>query len=136
MEKIKVVIVDDHEIVRKSINELLNQDSRFWVLDLCCNGEEAIISAQEKNPDVIIMDLKMSPVNGFEAIQKILAHNPHMKILVHSFENECIYHDKVIQMGARGFLTKGTDIDELFEALICVYNGNIYISREICEMKS
>lgn len=126
-----MLIVDDHENVRHSIQELLELDSRFTVVDLCANGAEAIISAGEKNPDVIIMDLNMYPVNGFEATRKIVKLYPNIKILAHSFHNDGTYPRNSIQSGAKGYLIKGADMDELYEAIIGIHDGHIYICKEL-----
>ncbi len=131
METIKVIIVDDHENVRHSLRESLELDSQFTIVDSCANGAEAIISSGEKNPDVIIMDLNMQPVNGFEATRKIVKLYPNIKILAHSFHNDGSYPRNILKSGAKGYLVKGADIDELFEAIISIHSGHIYISKEL-----
>lgn len=133
MELITILIVDDHENVRNSLNDILGLDPRFNVVGLCENGAVAILQAGEKNPDIIIMDLNMTPVNGFEATRKIVKLYPHIKILAHSFHNDGTYPKNSIQSGAKGYLIKGAEFEELFDAIISIHAGNIYISKELRE---
>ncbi len=133
MHKITVIIVDDHEIARNSANVAISSDPRFIVLAVCTNGAEAIEMAGLKNPDVMIMDIKMSPVNGFEATRKISELYPHIKIVAHSIHNKGSYPQNMFKAGAKGFVVKGSDVNELYDAIISVYNNKKYYSKELLE---
>ena len=122
-EKIKLIVVDDHPIVRKGITAMLSTEENFDVLAECKNGEEAVECSLKLRPDVILMDLVMPKKDGVQAIQDILAQAPGTRILVlTSFGSE----DKVIasiNAGAKGYLLKDSDPEILVRAIHSVYRG-------------
>ena len=130
-QQISIILVDDHEAVRDSWEFLLNRDARFNVIGQCRNGAEAIEQAQALNPDVMLMDINMSPVNGFEATQAIVANSPSVKIIGLSANNHPTYADKILGLGAMGFVTKSSTFDELTRAIVHVHGGGSYICDEI-----
>lgn len=130
-EQIRIILVDDHRLILESWKLLLENDSRFSIIAECENGAEAIAEAEQLNPDVILMDINMSPVNGFEATQKILKANPSIKVIGVSINNQPGYAARILQLGAKGFVTKSSPFEELTTAIIEVQNGNEYICEEI-----
>src|SRR5689334_618950 len=110
-QQIRIVLVDDHKAVRESWEFLLNRDSRFTVIGQCKNGEEAISQAQVLTPDIMLMDINMSPVNGFEATEAITANTPSVKIIGLSANTHPTYADKILRLGAMGFVTKSSTFD-------------------------
>lgn len=122
-ESIRVLIADDHAIVRKGIRALLTAQPDIEVVGEAENGEEAITEAERHRPDVILMDLVMPEVDGIAAIRRITAHQPEARILVlTSFAGD----DKVfpaIKAGALGYLLKDSGPEELVQAIYQVYRG-------------
>lgn len=120
---IRILIVDDHAIVRKGIRALLQTEVDIEIVGEACDGEEVVEAAVQLYPDVILMDLVMPKLDGVEAIHKILSLRPEIRILVlTSFATE----DKifpVIKAGAMGYLLKDTYPEDLIRAIRQVYNG-------------
>jgi len=120
---IRVLIADDHAIVRKGIRALLSTETDIQVIGEAGDGAEAIAQAQALNPDVILMDLVMPKLDGIEATRQITAHQPRARILVlTSFAAD----DKVfpaIKAGALGYLLKDSGPEELVQAIHQVYRG-------------
>ena len=129
--QIRIVLVDDHRLVLESWKLLLENDPRFIIVSECENGEEAIQVARELVPDIILMDINMAPLNGFETTRKILSENPSLKIIGISVNNQPSYANKMLELGGKGFITKGSSFDELTTAILKVASGGKYICEEI-----
>jgi DNA-binding NarL/FixJ family response regulator len=128
---IRIILVDDHDLVRESFKMLLEKDNRFSIIAHSTNGAEAIEQAKSLLPDIILMDINMAPVNGFEATQKITGVNPSIKIIGVSINNNPKYAIKMMEHGAKGFVTKTSPFTELMTAIQKVYEGETYICNEI-----
>jgi two-component system, NarL family, response regulator LiaR len=129
--KIKILIVDDHSIVRKGLRALLASQPDMDVVGEAADGQEAVNKAETSHPEVILMDLMMPVKNGIEAISEIKKKNPAIRILVLSSFGE---DDKVfpaIKAGASGYLLKDTLPQELLQAIIDVYEGRPSLHPEI-----
>jgi len=131
LSQIRIVLVDDHELVRGSWKLLLKQDTRFSVIGECRNGAEAIEEAQKLRPDIIIMDINMYPMNGMEATEKISQLAPSVKIIGLSINNQPAYVQKMMNAGAKGYMTKNSSLHEMTHAIMEVHNGRQYICEEI-----
>lgn len=131
---IRIILVDDHKLARESWRMLLSHDGRFLVVKEYDNGIEAIADAPTHNADVILVDINMYPINGFEVTRKILEANPSLKIIGISVNNHPFYADRMLELGARGFVTKGSPFEEIIHAIIEVYNGEQYVCNEIKNM--
>src|SRR5215475_8515718 len=118
LNKIKIVLVDDHRLVLESWKLLLENDSRFTIIAECENGEDAIRITRELKPDIILMDINMSPINGFETTRKILSESSFFKIIGISVNNQPSYATKMLEIGGKGFVTKGSSFDELTSAIL------------------
>lgn len=130
-ERIRLVIVDDHEIMRETWKMILQRDSRIEVIAECTSGEEAIACAEKEDPDVMLMDINMSPVNGFEATRKIARTKPSIKIIGLSINNLPTYARNLMQLGAKGYMTKNSSAEEMINAIVTVCNGGTYICEEV-----
>src|SRR2546421_10321982 len=130
---IRVVIVDDHQMVRETWKMILQNQVGIDVIGECSSGAEAITSVSQLMPDIILMDINMSPVNGFEATRKILKTNPMIKIIGLSINNQPGYAKNMIQLGARGYVTKNSSKDEMLRAIKEVMKGKIFICQEILD---
>lgn len=131
MEKISILLVDDHKLIRESWSFILNSDARFQVIGETSNGEEAVEVAKEKKPKIVLMDINMTPVNGFEATKLIRKFSPGSKIIGISMHSMPAYARKMLQMGAMGYVTKNSSKDELLNAIIEVNSGRKYICEEV-----
>jgi DNA-binding NarL/FixJ family response regulator len=131
MEKITILLVDDHKLIRDSWSFILNSDPRFVVIGETDSGEEAIQIAKNKKPRIILMDVNMTPVNGFDATQQIHKYSPESRIIAVSMHSMPAYAKKMLQLGAMGYVTKNSSKDEMITAIIEVNNGKKYICEEV-----
>lgn len=129
-KQITVVIADNNELIREALNIVLSANEEIKVIGLAQNGEEAIALAGQLSPDVILMDINMSPVNGFEATRKILKQLPSIKIIGLSLHEERTYAINMMRMGAKGYLTKTNRPHEIIEAILKVAAGGKYIDKK------
>jgi DNA-binding NarL/FixJ family response regulator len=132
-EFIRLVIVDDHTLMRETWKMVLQRNPRIHVIAECVSGEEAIRCAESDQPDIMLMDINMAPVNGFEATRKIARSHPQVRIIGLSINNQPAYAKNMLQLGAKGYVTKNSPSEELLEAIQIVMDGGIYICREIKE---
>ena len=130
-EKIRVIIVDDHQLVRETWKMLLHGIEGIEVIRECSSGAEVIELVPSLQPDVILMDINMAPVNGFEATRKIVKTSPNIRIIGFSVNNQASYARNMIQLGARGYVTKNSTRDEMIRALREVMKGHTYICAEV-----
>jgi len=131
MEKITILITDDHTLVRQSWVMLLNADSRFEVVGQCGKGEDAVELAKTLRPDVVLMDINLAGMNGFDAASLIRKFSPGSKILGVSLHTQPAYARQMMKAGALGYVTKNSSQEEMFKAIIEVYNNRKYICDEI-----
>jgi two-component system invasion response regulator UvrY len=130
---IRVIIVDDHQLVRETWKMLLQVLPGIEVIHECSSGSEIILAAPDLNPHIILMDVNMTPVNGFEATRKIHKQCPHIRIIGLSVNNHPGYARNMLQLGARGYLTKNSSKEEMLKAIHEVMKGKIYICQEVLE---
>lgn len=131
MEKITILIADDHKLIRETWTYILNSDERFEVVAECGDAEQAVDLAKELTPDIVLMDINMAPFNGFEATEKIRKVSPETKIIGVSMHSQPAYAKKMLQVGARGYVTKNSSKEEMFTAISEVFRGNKYVCDEI-----
>jgi len=131
MEKITILLVDDHKLIRDSWSFILNSDPRFSVIGETNSGEEAIDIASKKKPDIVLMDVNMSPINGFDATKQIHKLSPDSRIIAVSMHTMPAYAKRMLQLGAMGYVTKNSSKEEMITAIVEVSNGNKYICDEV-----
>jgi DNA-binding NarL/FixJ family response regulator len=131
MEAISILIADDHKLIRDTWSFILNTDNRFKVVAECSNGEDAIEQAKQKRPQIVLMDINMTPVSGLEATRQIRKVSPGSKIIGVSMHSQPAYAKKMLQIGAKGYVTKNSSRDEMFKAIMEVHHGNRYICDEV-----
>lgn len=134
-DPIRIILVDDHKLARESWSLLLDYDPRFSVIKECENGPEAIQEVSLLKPDILLVDINMYPLNGFEVTQKVLEADPSIKIIGISVNNQPSYANKMMEIGARGFVTKGSPFEEITHAIVEVHNGRNYVCNEIRNMQ-
>ena len=128
---INVLLVDDHDLVRAGIKRILSDVSGIKVIGEACSGEEAVKLGRKLKPQVVLMDIKMPGIGGFEATRKLIRIDPDIKVLVVTICNNDLYPARLLQVGASGYLTKGATMEEMIQAIRAVYSGQRYISPEI-----
>lgn len=131
MEKITILIADDHTLVRETWSFILNTDPRFKVIAESGSGEDAVELAKQLRPNIVIMDINLPGMNGIEATQLIRKFSPGSKVLGVSLHTQPTYARKMIQKGAMGYVTKNSSREEMFKAIIEIQNGKKYICDEI-----
>lgn len=130
---IRILIADDHAIVRHGLRQSLSREEGLMVVAEAENGRRAAELAAEYNPDLIIMDVSMPDMNGIEASLKILKTNPGIRIIALSMHPEKQYVLAMMKSGARGYLVKTNLFEELLTAIRTVMDGNVFLSPEITE---
>ena len=130
---IKVLIVDDHELIRTGISSMLADFDNIKVVAEAENGEDAIKLARKLRPEVVLMDANMPGIGGLEATRRLVRFDPDIKVIAVTVHNEEPYPTKFMQAGAAGYVTKGADISEMVKAIIQVKTGKRYITPEIAQ---
>jgi DNA-binding NarL/FixJ family response regulator len=134
MQKIKVLVVDDHTIVRDGICALLALAGDIEVVGEATNGNEAINQVRELNPDVVLMDIAMPIMGGLEATRRINKEFPKTKVLVLTQYDDKEYFFPVIESGALGFISKAAASSELTTGIRSVYRGDSYLSPSVTKL--
>ena len=132
-QSIGVLLVDDHAVVRMGFRMLLEGSSDIKVLGEAESGEDAVRHFSELKPDVIVMDISMPGIGGLEAIDRILAKDPEVRILVLSAHEDAMHARRVLKAGAVGYLTKRTAAEELMHAIRVVNQGKTYLEPGIAQ---
>lgn len=130
---IKILLVDDHELVRTGISRILNDVKDFNVVASVGSGEEAVELCRKSPPDIIMMDVSMPGIGGLEATRKILRFCDSTRIICLSMHKENPIPTKIMQAGAHGFLTKDADPREMVNAIYKVSSGQRYISADVAQ---
>ncbi|MCX7745530.1 MAG: response regulator transcription factor [Clostridia bacterium] len=127
MSKIRVLIADDHSMVRQGLKQILELESDMAVVAQASNGEEAVKLARENGPDIILMDINMPGMNGLQAIKVLKEEVNPYKVIVLTIHQDREYLFKTLQMGADGYVLKDAESEVLIEAIRSVYRGQSYI---------
>ncbi|HZK63792.1 MAG TPA: response regulator transcription factor [Puia sp.] len=133
---ISILIADDHKLIRETWTYILNNDVRFKVIASCEDSEEAIRLTRQTHPDVILMDINMTPFSGMEATRRIREVWSRSRIIGVTMHSQPSYARKMMQIGASGYVTKNSSREEMMEAIVTVHAGNKYICSEIKEIMS
>lgn len=128
---IKIIIVDDHQLIIEGIKSVLITEYDFDVVACAKNGYEAIRICNNQEVDVVLMDFSLPGINGDEATRQILSKHPHTKIIAISMHGDIVHLNKMMQAGAVGYLLKSVKREELINAIKKVMNGGTYFSSDI-----
>ena len=131
---VSVVLVDDHTIVRDGLRALLDKNPTMVVVGEAADGRSAVRLAKDMSPDVVIMDVAMSDLNGIEATRQIMAEAPRVKVLALSMYSDRVFVSEMLKAGASGYLLKDCAFDELAHAIETVMAGRIYLSPGISDV--
>ena len=132
-EPIKVMLVDDHAVVRMGFKMLLETASDIKVIAEAENGEQAVKLYMEHHPDVVVMDITMPGIGGLEALERIMAKDNTARILVLSAHEDSVHPKRVLNAGAMGYLTKRSAAEELIKAIHTVAGRKRYLEANIAQ---
>lgn len=130
---IKILVVDDHDLVRMGIARMLEDVGDFRVVGDAKTGEEAVRMARQQSPDVVLMDVKMPGMGGLEATRKLLAFDPSLKVIAVTAYDDDLYPERLLKAGAMGYITKGAEVEEMITAINTVFRGDAYMSNSIAQ---
>ncbi len=130
---IKILIVEDHALIRTALTLLLTDIPGFKVMGETGTGEEAVRLAKELTPDVVLMDVQLPGMDGLETTNKMLRHDPDIKILILTIHLDEPYPSRLLQAGAAGYITKGCTTDEMIRAIRIVHAGQRHLSDDIAQ---
>jgi two-component system response regulator NreC len=131
MDKIRILIADDHGIVRKGLRLQLEQNEQFQVVGEASDGREAVRLAEELRPNIVIMDIAMPNLNGIEATAQMTKHNPQVRVIILSMHSDESYLTRTLSAGAKGYLLKETADLDLYRAVQAVAQGKVFFSPAI-----
>lgn len=129
--KLKIMLADDHSMIREGIKQLLELDSNFTVIGQAGDGIECMKLLQKELPDVLLLDVNMPRMNGIEVLEKIKESNINIKVLMLTIHNEVDYLLKAVDIGCDGYILKDSDVGLLKKAIMSVYNGEIFIQPDL-----
>lgn len=130
---IKILVVDDHDLVRMGIARMLKDVGDFRVVGDAKTGEEAVRMARQQLPDVVLMDVRMPGMGGVEATRRLLAFDPSIKVIAVTAYDDDLYPERLMKAGAMGYITKGAEVEEMITAINTVFRGNPYMSSTIAQ---
>ncbi|MEE4215752.1 MAG: response regulator transcription factor [Bacteroidales bacterium] len=133
MKKIKILLADDHQLFRNGLKILLDAFDDFEIAGEASNGEEVLKIIENTNCNVVLMDIDMPVMDGIEATRRAIEINPGIKIIALSMYGEEEYYHRMVEAGAKGFILKDSDINEVKDAIITVYNGATWFSQELLQ---
>lgn len=130
-EKVKVLVVDDHPIVRQGLAQIINQEEDMVLAGEAGDAAEAMKVIKQVKPDMAIIDVSLTGTSGIELTKNILVHYPKMPILIVSMYDESLYVERVLKAGAKGYLMKQEATDHIVAAIRKILGGDIYVSDKM-----
>ena len=131
MSKLKILIADDHAMIRNGVKALLASQKDFKVVGEAANGAEAIEQYISLSPDLLILDISMPDMNGMQVTEKILQHDPKARIIILSMYDDEEYISKCMENGVMGYVVKNETSAELTQAVTTVLKGQTYFSNQV-----
>jgi len=128
MKKIRILLADDHAVVRQGFKMILAAQADMEIVAEAGNGRDAVEAAQRLRPDVVVMDVAMPELNGIEATRRIVEASPHTRVLALSMHKDSVYVREILRAGARGYLLKDAPAGDLVSAVRAVAGGEGYLS--------
>ena len=130
----KVLLVDDHKIMREGISALLRRYSEFEVVGQAADGRQALEMVSQLKPDIVIMDVGMPNLNGVDATRQLLSLNPHLKVMALSTHSDGSIVAKMIKAGASGYILKESAFDELIEGLNTLLDDRTFLCNKVSKV--
>ena len=132
-DTIKIILADDHRIFRKGLKSLLSEKKNIEVLAEADNGDEALEAAKKYKPEIVVMDIAMPKMDGIEATRQIRERFPDTEVVILSMHAKKAYIDQVLKAGAKGYVLKDSDEENLLSAIDTVHNGGYYLDSPIAD---
>jgi DNA-binding NarL/FixJ family response regulator len=129
----RALIVDDHPIVRQGLRHVMENQDDLMVCGEADTVSGARVAIAESNPDMLICDIRLKDDDGIELVRQVRAHHPQLPILVYSVHDELIYAERMLSVGASGYIMKEARGEQLLTAMRRVLEGNIYLSEAVSE---
>lgn len=133
MEKPTVLIIDDHQLIRDMWTRVLEDSGQVQVLKYSGRLTQTMSIIEEMKPNIILLDVHMTPLSGFELMPIIRQNSPDSRVIGFSVHTNAKYAQQMLQLGASGYVTKGAEVSEVLDAISEVAKGNIYLNSEIRE---
>jgi two-component system invasion response regulator UvrY len=130
---IKIMLVDDHDLVRTGIKRLLEDQPNIKIVGEAISGEQALDQVTENDPDVVLMDINMPGIGGLEATRKLLQRKPRVKIIALTMHEDDLFAQRLLKAGAMGYLTKGAQVEEIMQAVEAVMANQRYLCPTIAQ---
>jgi two-component system, NarL family, response regulator NreC len=134
VKQIRILLADDHNVMRKGLRLLLESQADFSVVGEAADGRQAVAAAEEAKPDVAVLDIAMPNLSGIEAAQRIIAQSPHTAVVILSMHSDEGYVLRALKAGAKGYLLKDSAEGDLIAAIRTVCEGKTFFSPEISKM--
>jgi two-component system response regulator NreC len=131
MKRTRILLVDDHAVVRQGFKMILDAQSDMEIVGEAANGREAVELAAQLSPDIVVMDVAMPELNGIEATRRVIASDPHIRVIALSMHKDSVYVREILRAGARGYLLKDSGADDLVKAIRAVAGGESYLSPAV-----
>lgn len=131
MNRISILVVEDHRMIRESWTHMLGEYPDFHIVAGCGDSDQAIQLAGQMRPDIVLMDISMKPFNGFETTEKVRLASPLSRVIGLSAHTLSSFANKMFSVGAKGYLTKNSPLEEMRKAIILVHGGSKYLCDEI-----
>ena len=132
-KKIRVLLADDHTILRRGLRMLIDSQADMEVIGEARTGREALAETRRLEPDVVIMDISMPDLNGIESTRQICDELPRTKVVALSMHKDSVYVREILRAGARGYLLKESEDDDLLKAIRSVHRGEAFLSPAISD---
>lgn len=129
----KVLIVDDHPIVRRGLAKLVEEQPGFSVCGQAAGAAEALELLDATKPDLVVVDISLKDIGGIELIKQIKARDPNAKMLVSSMHDETLYAERALRAGAKGYINKEEAIEKMMAAIKTILNGKVYLSEKMTD---
>jgi DNA-binding NarL/FixJ family response regulator len=126
MQQLRILIVDDHKVIREGLKKLIDEEADMTVVGEANDGLEAVRKVTELLPDVVLMDISMRGLDGFEATRRLARESPDVKVIVLTGHENLLYIEEMLEAGAHGFANKIVDSDDLLNGIRTVANGGVY----------
>lgn len=131
MKKVAILIVDDHKLIREAYALVLSRFENFEVVGTTQEGEQAIEISRQKQPDIVLLDTNLGPLNGLEILKSIRKYSPSTKVIIVSLYIQPSFVRKMLSNGAKGFLSKNSSVEEMLKAIHIVSEKGSYVSDDI-----
>ena len=131
MKKIRILLADDHAVVRQGFKMILDAQADMEIVGEAANGREAVDLAERLKPDIVVMDVAMPELNGIEATRRLASSAPHVRVVALSMHKDSVYVREILRAGARGYLLKDSGAEDLVHAVRSVAGGESWLSPAV-----